>query len=582
MSEAVQSYSGISHTGRSRANGDKQAFDKYMESAHAAAEKLATTDAQRDALAAATDSLRADYLQQYRSLMNARASTYSGFVAGRGNLNSKQANSRNSALDKAMERFDSWSGDNADRVSKAVLAARTPEQVKADHDKLAASIKEKADKKAAGLKAQLLKFLSFKSGEEMPYGKSAIITKVSYDRDGYPSSLTFKMADGSPVSDDKLDLVDALKDKGETLAQAKARIRALVDEVRAENPELIKGVGAMRAAVSAKAAKLAPKAEPAAAPVTVPETAQASFLDRHNAIEGGINAGTLALDDFKSTFAELEANQDAVMAELQKLTKDQLLRAGGAMFAYRMVNEKKDAIVLAAYQKMLDTYALGRNYGPSSYFLSADSIAKNKAEKAQALRELVGNTTAEDLAARAAEIKAARDEYKAKREAQAEALANPKTLQDFRGFMSHWTEQGDTRDAAFLRLSAVPKSRWPALAIPLPVKSLRPSTPSTGMTCLWCNWLTVWSAMPMTPSTAAPSAWAAATAASGAMARYRAFSSAPVRQPRPSRSWWPVTRHRLSRWSMSAAMPLPTTRARRRWSACAPWPRPWIRAPMSS
>ncbi|WP_423972130.1 hypothetical protein, partial [Comamonas thiooxydans] len=39
MSEAVQSYSGISHSGRSRADGDKQAFDKFMESARSAAEK---------------------------------------------------------------------------------------------------------------------------------------------------------------------------------------------------------------------------------------------------------------------------------------------------------------------------------------------------------------------------------------------------------------------------------------------------------------------------------------------------------------------------------------------------------------
>lgn len=51
----------------------------------------------------------------------------------------------------------------------------------------------------------------------MPYGKGAILTKVSYDRDGYPSSLTFKMADGSPLADDKVDLVGTLKDKGETL-----------------------------------------------------------------------------------------------------------------------------------------------------------------------------------------------------------------------------------------------------------------------------------------------------------------------------------------------------------------------------
>ncbi|MEF8689850.1 UNVERIFIED_CONTAM: PLxRFG domain-containing protein [Comamonas sp. A-3] len=455
MSEAVQSYSGISHSGRSRADGDKQAFDKFMESARSAAEKLATTDAQRDALAAAAESLRADYLQQYRSLMNVRAGAYSGFVAGRGNLNSKQADSRNSALDKAMERFDSWVGDNADRASKAVLAARTPEQVKADRDAVAAKSQEKADKKAADLKATLLKFLSFKSGDNMPYGKSAIITRVSYDRDGYPSSLTFKMADGSPVTDDKVELVPTLKDRDETLEQAKARIRSLVDEVRAENPELTKGIGAMRAAASAKVAKAA--TEPA------PATAASSFLDRHNKIEDGISAGTLALDDYKSTFADLEASRDAVLSELQQLTKDKLLRAGGPAFAYRMGTEKKDAIVLAAYQKMLDTYALGRSYGPGIQFLSAANIAKNKADKAQALRELVGNTTAEDLAARAAEIKALRDEFKAKRAAEADALANPKTLQDFRGFMSHWVDQGETSQAAYLRLTPEQRQQFDAL-----------------------------------------------------------------------------------------------------------------------
>ncbi|WP_254303028.1 PLxRFG domain-containing protein [Comamonas thiooxydans] len=455
VSEAVQSYSGISHTGRTRAEGDKQAFDKFMKAAEAAGDGLAETEAQREAMSAAVEQLRADYLQQYRALMNVRAGTYSGFVAGRGNLNSKQANARNSALDKAMESFDSWVGDNADRVSKAVLAARTPEQVKADQDAVAAKSKEKADKKAADLKATLLKFLSFKSGDNMPYGKSAIITRVSYDRDGYPSSLTFKMADGSPVTDDKVELVPTLKDRDETLEQAKARIRSLVDEVRAENPELTKGIGAMRAAASAKVAKAAK--EPA------PATAASSFLDRHNKIEDGISAGTLALDDYKSTFADLEASRDAVLSELQQLTKDKLLRAGGPAFAYRMGSEKKDAIVLAAYQKMLDTYALGRSYGPSSYFLSADSIAKNKADKAQALREMVGNTTAEDLAARAAEIKAMRDEFKSKRAAEADALANPKTLQDFRGFMSHWVDQGETSQAAYLRLTPEQRQQFDAL-----------------------------------------------------------------------------------------------------------------------
>jgi hypothetical protein len=166
---------------------------------------------------------------------------------------------------------------------------------------------------------------------------------------------------------------------------------------------------------------------------------------------------------------------------------------------------------------MLDTYALGRSYGPSSISCRRN-IAKNKADKAQALRELVGNTTAEDLAARAAEIKALRDEFKAKRAAEADALANPKTLQDFRGFMSHWADQGETSQAAYLRLtpssasslmpwrpsrrrinarrrSAGPGSRCKAPVTPRPAKSSPPNTPNMGMTCLWCSWPSAWSAM---------------------------------------------------------------------------------------
>ncbi|MPT10941.1 PLxRFG domain-containing protein [Comamonas sp.] len=281
LAEADRSYSGISRSGSQRAKGDRDAFEQFMTRAEQSGAAVATTEAQRQAASAALEALRTDYLAQYRSLMNTRAGAYSGFVAGRGNLNSKQANSRNSALDKAMQRFDTWVGENADRVHKAVLAARTPEQVKADRDAATAQIQEKADKKAANLKATLLKFLSFKSGESMPYGKNAILTKVSYDRDGYPSSLTFKMADGSPLTDDKVELVATLKDRGETLAQAKARIRALVDEVRAENPQLNGGAGAIRAAASDKAAK--PKSVPAK--IAEAEAARSGYFTPGNIVK---------------------------------------------------------------------------------------------------------------------------------------------------------------------------------------------------------------------------------------------------------------------------------------------------------
>jgi hypothetical protein len=48
------------------------------------------------------------YLQKRKSVWDVRSGVYSGFIAGRSKLNSKQINSRNSGLDRAEEAFNSW------------------------------------------------------------------------------------------------------------------------------------------------------------------------------------------------------------------------------------------------------------------------------------------------------------------------------------------------------------------------------------------------------------------------------------------------------------------------------------------
>lgn len=438
MQEAVSSYSGISHNGEGRAQMDMQDFDSYMQTVAKAGMDAAKTPAQQKAARQAVQQVRADYLKQYRALMQVRASTYSGFVAGRGNLNSKQANSRNSALDRAMDRFNAWTAEHVDDAKRAALAARTPEEVQADRQALADAIEAKAAKRRADTKAMLSKILSFKPGQPVAIVPKAEMVGLSFDRDGYPSSIKLKSTDGEPLTDDKFEVVRLFRRMNETAEQTKAMVRELVDELRAENPALAR----TKTATAPAAEK---KAEAAQAP--------ASLLDRHNAIARGLNDGTLPLEEYKAAFAELEANEEQVRAELNKLTKDALLRSGGYVFRMRYAPEKKEVIVSAALEEMRRTYALGRTYGPTSYMMTAGGIAKHKQLQAEALRELVANTTAEDLAKRAAEVQAARDEYKAQVNAHKEALANPQSLQDFRKFMQHWREQGDTSEAAYLRLT---------------------------------------------------------------------------------------------------------------------------------
>ena len=315
---------------------------------------------------------------------------------------------------------------------------RTPEEVQADRQALADAIEAKAAKRRADTKAMLSKILSFKPGQPVAIVPKAEMVGLSFDRDGYPSSIKLKSTDGEPLTDDKFEVVRLFRRMNETAEQTKAMVRELVDELRAENPALAR----TKTATAPAAEK---KAEAAQAP--------ASLLDRHNAIARGLNDGTLQLEEYKAAFAELEANEEQVRAELNKLTKDALLRSGGYVFRMRYASEKKEVIVSAALEEMRRTYALGRTYGPTSYMMTAGGIAKHKQLQAEALRELVANTTAEDLAKRAAEVQAARDEYKAQVNAHKEALANPQSLQDFRKFMQHWREQGDTSEAAYLRLT---------------------------------------------------------------------------------------------------------------------------------
>lgn len=209
LKEAASSYSGISHSGNARAKGDAEDYEKTISQAMEEAKPLAETDAQRAAMASEEAAFRAEYLRNYRVLMGVRAGTYSGHIAGRSSLNSKQANARNSALDKAMDRFYGWVKAQGGRIKAAVLAARNPEQLAAAQAARDAEQSAK-DAKAAETAQKnvdfMVKLLTFKAGDKLPSG-SVLITKVSKTRDGVPSTLTVVMADGTKPYDDKIDVL---------------------------------------------------------------------------------------------------------------------------------------------------------------------------------------------------------------------------------------------------------------------------------------------------------------------------------------------------------------------------------------
>ncbi|HIE1752606.1 TPA: PLxRFG domain-containing protein [Pseudomonas aeruginosa] len=449
LKEAAASYSGISNSSSQRAKSDADEFQTYIDVARDAGAVVARTDAQQAAVEQATRELRADYLAQYRRLMNVRAGTYSGYVVGRSGLNSKQADRRNSAYDRAIDTFVAWQKANQDRVRQAALDARTDEEKAADRQAAEQARADKAQRKEDGDRSLLRRILSWKKGSEpVAITKTAHLAGVNFGKDGYPTSIKLTPTDGSVLTSDKFDLATLFRERGMSVPESKRRVRELVDFVRAED-----------------AAR--PQSEPAEAPK--PDPAQPSdsktpTLDEHVALMQRARSGEATADEFRQAFERTQNARDALVAELGTMKKDELLKSGGYSFFHRYRNEKKAAIVDALAGRVLEEFALGRSYGPSSYVMSAAGLEAHRQAKASALAELVANTTDDDIKAHAAEVAEAQQEIQARRAAQQKAVANPQTLAEFRQAVSYNMEtHGESLREAFMRLTPEQRIRYDEL-----------------------------------------------------------------------------------------------------------------------
>ncbi|EPF6691808.1 PLxRFG domain-containing protein [Pseudomonas aeruginosa] len=449
LKEAAASYSGISNSSSQRAKSDADEFQTYIDVARDAGAVVARTDAQQAAVEQATRELHADYLAQYRRLMNVRAGTYSGYVVGRSGLNSKQADRRNSAYDRAIDTFVAWQKANQDRVRQAALDARTDEEKAADRQAAEQARADKAQRKEDGDRSLMRRILSWKKGSEpVAITKAAHLAGVNFGKDGYPTSIKLTPTDGSVLTSDKFDLAALFRERGMSVPESKRRVRELVDFVRAED-----------AARPESEPAEAPKPEPAQ-----PNDSKTPTLDAHVALMQRARSGEATADEFRQAFERTQNARDALVAELGTMKKDDLLKSGGYSFFHRYRNEKKAAIVDALAGRVLEEFALGRSYGPSSYVMSAAGLEAHRQAKASALAELVANTTDDDIKAHAAEVAEAQQEVQARREAQQKAVANPQTLAEFRQAVSYNMEaHGESLREAFMRLTPEQRIRYDEL-----------------------------------------------------------------------------------------------------------------------
>ena len=407
LAEADSSYSGISHMGSQRAASDRDSYEANIRGELDAARPLATTDAQKTAMDKAEGRLREDYIKAYRRVMSVRANTYSGHIAGRSGLNSKQANARNSSLDKANEQFDQWIKDNTGRIKAAVLAARSPEQLAAEQNAADAKVAERERKNAEFVG----KLLNFKAGDDLRFG-SAIVVKVNKDRDGYPSSLTVKDAGGVALSDDKIDLVSVIY-KGD-----KDKLRAVVDGIRKDQAK-----------------------EPEAPVATM------DAIEGETALWARVTDGKATPEEFKAGFEQWVSGKEAIVELLSKRKKDELLGMMNSMSAYRHKSSNKAEIVDAVWRDGVGNYTLGRGL----------TYGMGKNAYVDAVRRLVEATDADQLAQFVADHKASQEAAVARMAQAKEAVKDPKTLDDFVLWMRVKKASGKTFQEA--RMMLTPEQR---------------------------------------------------------------------------------------------------------------------------
>ena len=163
-----------------------------------------------------------------------------------------------------------------------------------------------------------------------------------------------------------------------------------------------------------------------------------SIVEAFKGTMRAVYSGTASIEDYKTAYSKVR-DAEKTKAELGKLTKDELIRTFGIM---ARTDEKKDSLVATAYKSMLRGFALGKKYGSNTYMMTRGGLENYERQQAEALDAIVQGHTADDLAAFAAEVKAKRDEESARRAAAVESIKNPKTLDEYRRFMSYHTRDG--------------------------------------------------------------------------------------------------------------------------------------------
>lgn len=232
-----------------------------------------------------------------------------------------------------------------------------------------------------------------------------------------------------------------------------AMMRAVQDQLDMAKMQERQIVKTVREAYEAQGGK---KRAPKAAPAPAEPAAEAAPLEAHEKAIDAARAGTATADQLRAGYQRAIAAEAEIKTALSAKKKDELLAAGGAMFAYRNKGEKKPYIVDALYADMLEEYTLGTT-GGISYMMGGPGGGTYASAKRAAMDKAMAVLTDEKVKEFAAKVAEARAERAQQREQKAAALSDPQTLQDYQQLLQDKQDAGMTFPQA--RMTMTPEQR---------------------------------------------------------------------------------------------------------------------------
>lgn len=173
------------------------------------------------------------------------------------------------------------------------------------------------------------------------------------------------------------------------------------------------------------------------------EADRIATVESHSEFTDRLNDGNVTIDEFKARFESVKKSKDALIAELGKKTKPELLAILGGHRADRMKNDKKDRIVNSVYTSMLDDFVLGNSISYSFGSKYEDVIGGYVARYGQA-----------DIDAYAERIKASRAEREQRAEKIAAAVKDPQDFAEYQVYIKAKLAEGMTLQQARMSLPA--------------------------------------------------------------------------------------------------------------------------------